>query len=94
MDAIVGGEGEVTLTALPGEWTGEEPITYTYAWEHEGTPIPGATNASYGLWELAFMAGGVGVGDVIACGVTATDANGDATEYAYYTVDGIIISPS
>lgn len=39
-------EGQ-TLTASNGTWTGSAPITYTYQWLNNGTPISGETASTY-----------------------------------------------
>ncbi|HBQ11118.1 MAG TPA: hypothetical protein DEF51_08055 [Myxococcales bacterium] len=44
-------DGEVTpgseLTVVPGRWTGDTPITFTYRWTRDGVPIPGAEGETY-----------------------------------------------
>lgn len=58
-------QGQV-LTATSGDWTAfPTPPTYVYAWQRDGTPIAGATVATYTL-----VAGDVG--KVVSVKVTAT----------------------
>lgn len=70
--AITGtpGVGNV-LTCSTGTWTGAAPITYTYQWLRDGSPISGATASTYTF----------AVPDqtkAISCRVTATNAQGSA----------------
>lgn len=62
--------GEV-LTAYPGVWA-NEPTSFTYAWENAGTPISGATAATYTL-----VAGDSG--DSITVVVTGVNSAGSAS---------------
>lgn len=64
-------EGE-TLTAVDGTWTGSAPITYTYQWLRNGSPISGETAGTYVVQ--------VGdAGDDISVEVTGTNAYGSDT---------------
>jgi len=38
-----------TLTAIPGSWSGRQPITFNYQWLRNGTSIGGAVTTSYTL---------------------------------------------
>lgn len=71
-------EGQ-TLTANVGQWTGAG-IVYTYQWNADGSPIGGATGASY------LVANG-DVGDPITVTVTATNGSGSASATSAPTVD-------
>jgi hypothetical protein len=59
-------EGE-QLTCDPGTWTGSP--TFTYEWQRDGAPIPGATGATYALTPAD-------VGAQITCRVTGTNGAG------------------
>ena len=61
-------EGE-TLTCSEGTWTGTGSITYAYQWQRGGSPISGATSATYELAEAD-------IGFLLSCNVTATDDDG------------------
>jgi hypothetical protein len=56
----------------PGVWDGNTPMTFTYVWKRDGTPIPGATGDRYAV----ARADG---GHDLTCQVTATNAAGSAT---------------
>jgi len=58
------------LAASTGTWTTTEPpLTYAREWWRNGSPIAGATGLSYTLTAAD-------LGTLIACNVTAKDANG------------------
>jgi hypothetical protein len=62
-----------TLASSTGTWTGTGgTITYARQWLRNGSPIAGASATSYILTAAD-------VGAMIACNVTATDANGEAS---------------
>jgi Concanavalin A-like lectin/glucanases superfamily len=67
-----------TLTASPGTWTGDQPITYAYQWQgcdSAGTncaAITGATNPTYAV-------GSADIGSTLRVTVTATNPAGSAT---------------
>jgi len=62
-----------TLTCNRGIWTGSSPITYTYAWLRNGSPIAGATSAAY-------VATAADKNKSLSCRVTAKNAAGQATK--------------
>jgi hypothetical protein len=62
-----------SLASTTGTWTGTGgTITYAREWTRNGTPIAGATAATYVL-------AAADVGAMIAVNVTATDANGETS---------------
>ena len=66
-----------TLTASTGSWSGNQPITYTYAWQRcdsasHCNPIGGANNATYQL-------AAADVGKTIRVVVTAKNAGGSTS---------------
>lgn len=73
--AIEGG----TLTALTGTWS-NNPTSYSYAWNRDGTPISGATAATYTLVSDD-------VGEPITVTVTATNATGSTPATSAPTAD-------
>jgi hypothetical protein len=58
-----------TLSTTNGTWAGTLPITYTYQWNRNGTPIGGATSSTYALTAAD-------VGNTITVTVTAHDITG------------------
>jgi DNA-binding beta-propeller fold protein YncE len=62
-----------TLTCNKGTWTGTAPITYKYQWLRNGSPIAGATAATY-------VAKAADQNKFLSCKVTATNAAGTATK--------------
>ena len=62
-----------TLTCSTGTWSGSPTPTYAYQWRRAGSPISGATAATY-----VSVAGDVGV--AITCTVTATNTQGNASQ--------------
>lgn len=71
---VVSGTTQVgqTLSVTTGTWTGTAPITYTYQWRRDGTPISGATASTYALVTADLAA-------TMTCAVTATNAAGNTT---------------
>jgi hypothetical protein len=55
-----------TLVCNRGAWAGTLPITYTYAWRHNGVTVRGATRPSYRVRRRD-------AGALLACRVTATN---------------------
>jgi hypothetical protein len=69
--------GEV-LTASPGTWTGESPISFTYAWQRCDATGSGC-KAIGGAKKPTYRLGKNDVGSTIRIGVTATNAVNKAT---------------
>ena len=65
---VVTGLNEIgsTLTVSNGTWVGDEPISYSYQWLKNDSPISGQTTNSYIIVE-------VDLGSAISCEVTATN---------------------
>lgn len=61
-----------TITSSTGTWTGNPTPTYTYQWRRGGSPIGGATSASYTVVSAD-------VGQSITVTVTATNVAGSAS---------------
>jgi hypothetical protein len=73
------------LSCTTGTWSGEPPITYTYQWYADASPISAATNSTYPIISAD-------AGKTLFCRVTATNALGSAsansnTTAAVTTVD-------
>ena len=64
-------EGSV-LTAISGDWGGDDPITISYQWLREGANISGATSSAYTVTSDD-------LGLSVACSVTATNPYGATT---------------
>jgi len=60
-----------TLTATNGTWT-NSPTSFTYRWNHAGTPIGGATASTY-------VPVSADVGNTLTISVTATNGSGSST---------------
>ena len=60
-----------TLSCAHGGWT-SSPTTYTYQWSRGGTPIQGATGATYKVQKAD-------EGSTLTCAVTAANAGGTGT---------------
>lgn len=71
---VVSGTGVVgqTLTTTDGTWSGTLPITFTYQWQRNSSPISGATSQTYVLVSAD-------AGTNVRCVVTATNINGSAS---------------
>lgn len=63
------------LTCSPGVWSGDG-LSFTYQWQRNGIPLPGATQASYTITPDDY-------GPVLACSVTATGPVGSASARQY-----------
>lgn len=64
-----------TLTATTGTWNGYPAPTYSYQWQADGIPIPGATSSTYLIKESD-------LGKQIRVGVTATNLSGPASVFS------------
>jgi hypothetical protein len=64
---------EKQLTCRQGEWTGSEPITYTFHWLRNGAQIAGETGVTYTVQAAD-------EGKEISCEVTATNSTGKASK--------------
>jgi hypothetical protein len=60
------------LSCSTGSWSGSQPLTYSYQWIRNGSPIAGAVLANY-------AAGAGDAGHKLNCVVTATNAAGRAS---------------
>jgi hypothetical protein len=61
-----------TLSCSQGAWSGTSPKSYGFRWLRDGSPIEGATGASYVVMD-------VDQGHALTCQVTAHNEAGDAT---------------
>jgi hypothetical protein len=62
-----------TLTTTDGTFTGTAPLTYTYQWLRNGSPISGQTASTYVIGASDSLAN-------ITCSVTATNSYGSDSE--------------
>jgi hypothetical protein len=60
-----------TLTCLPGQWSGDAPLNYSYQWLRQGAPLEGQQGPEY-------LTTAADVGQTLACQVTASNAAGTA----------------
>jgi len=81
-DLVVGS----TLAMTTGTWTGASPFTYARVWLRDGSPIAGATAASY-------ITVAADVGALISGTVTARDSNGLETSAGALAVGPILDVP-
>ena len=58
-----------TLTCSPGTWSGNEPITFAYQWNRDGSPIANATSQTY-------VVTSADQSHSLTCTVTATNSQG------------------
>ena len=81
-----------TLTAGPGTWTGDGPITYTYQWQRcdaDGTHCTDIADAT----DETYSPTGADVGHAIVVEVTATNPGGSTTEASAPTAGPIAAAP-
>lgn len=64
-----------TLTATTGTWNGYPAVEYSYQWQADEIPIPGATSSTYLIKESD-------LGKQIRVGVTATNQSGPASVFS------------
>jgi hypothetical protein len=69
------------LTASPGTWTGNGPVTYAYRW-YRCDPTGAACAVIRGATAQTYTLGKRDAGKTLGLAVRATDASGTATAYA------------
>lgn len=62
-----------TLSCTTGSWSGTTPITFSFQWRRDGSPIGGATTTTYVLQAAD-------VGAMVDCVVTASNVGGTADQ--------------
>jgi hypothetical protein len=67
-----------TLTASPGTWTGDQPITFTYQWQRCNT-TGAACAAIAGATQQTYVVQAVDVGSTLRVAVTGRNAVGSST---------------
>ena len=67
-----------TLTAAPGTWAGDQPITFRYQWER-CTPAGASCAAIAGATAQTYTVASADVGNTLRVTVTATNATGART---------------